>query len=465
MTELRTSPVTDLERGLQILGYRFLPVGGFDAAGNLKMPDDFKLPDAWSATVGRVTASPDWEDLLSILGVLATPGSDWSCWKIALSFRDGTLRVVLVRGGTMSAAGSQVALNWANNVWPRIGSLRDYAGRRRVLPEGLTDAVSTVAGDVKDSPYWDKKLPDKKQQKAFEAQKLRVHNALDLLIDVAKFIATITTKSKVLATVLWYDAQRPSVPSSQVAWQPLHQIYNGFNLRAVHYWWNSGWDSTSPPSYPFVFSSTVPRRGWSVTDVAHEPWELAGAFYPNGSWAPPRPPTPVRHRECDESSGRRICWWEPGPAALLEEDAASGEPADAGAGPGFEPPDLSALQGSALPGSAPPAEVEPAESEPEAIGAVAGEDEPEVFAPLVLAYGVPPEDDALIAAGRIEDGVWYPLADEEEAAVPDLIALPALGIVASADSSCKGWRPSGQLPSAAALSPAASPSAPQTPPR
>ena len=122
MSESQAGPVTALEKGLQVLGYRFLPPGGFDAAGNLRMPDDFKLPDAWKETIGRVTASPDWEDLLGILGVLATPGSDWSCWRVALSFGDGTLRVVIVRGGTMSrpAPGSRST----GPTTPGRGSLR-----------------------------------------------------------------------------------------------------------------------------------------------------------------------------------------------------------------------------------------------------------------------------------------------------------------------------------------------------
>ena len=285
-----------------------------------------------------------------------------------------------------------------------------------------------------------------------------MHTGLDLLSDVAKFIASITTKSKVLATVLWYDPRRPSVPAPQVTWQPLFQVYNGFNLRAIHYWWNSGWESSSPQTYPFVFSSTVPRRGWGVTDVAHEPWELAGAFYPNGNWVPPRPPAPVRHRECDESSGRRICWWEPGPA-LGEEAELTGEPVYEGAASPFDPPDLSPLQEEAAPSSFPPQGSETAASE------AAGEEEEQAApVPLVLAYGVPPEDDVLIASGRIEDGVWYPLPEDEDT-VPESIALPALGVVASADGACRAWRPSGQLPSVAALSPAAWPSAPRTPPR
>src|SRR3954451_12992597 len=274
--------MTAFDSGMRMLHYHFIPPGAFDANGNLVLP--FQPPAAWSETVGRVTQSPDWDGLLDILGVLASPGSDWSCWRVGVSFLDGTLKVVIIRGATLGAAGSQTGLNWSNNLWPRISSLRDYAGRRRVLPKGLTDGIAAVTKQVNDSPYWTKPIADDKARAARDYQKWKVSTALDLISHVAEFLAGITVKSKVLATVLWFDPQRGSVPGDKFYWAPLHQLYDGFNQRAIHYWWNSAWNTTTPNTYPFICSNGVKRRGYGVTDVAHEPWELASALYPSSSW-------------------------------------------------------------------------------------------------------------------------------------------------------------------------------------
>lgn len=436
MTTTGSSPVVDFQAGMQVLGYRLIPTAAFDAAGNLKMPADFQLPRAWGETVGKVTASPDWESLLGILGVLATPGTDWSCWRVGVNFRDGILRLIVVRAGAVGESGSRLALNWANNFWPRVGTLREYAGRKRLLPAGLTDAVSNVAGQVKSSPYWEKDLPDGPQKAAFELLKWRVSTGLDLLAHVAEFLGSITTKSKILATVLWFDPKHGSVPGQQLQWLPLHQLYNSWGMRAIHYWWNPGWASTSPNSYPFISSSTLQRKGLGVTDVAHEPWELAGAIYPNGNWPPQASPVPTtppsaRHRICEEQDGKLRCHWERETALAAGE--VTGQAIEESAVTGLPARDVSALE-------------EPAPLGPPAGAASVSEaGETGEAAPLVLAYRIPPDEGTYLGGGHLREGVWYPL-EEDEPGIPELIALPVLGVVATADGSCLGWRPTGELP-------------------
>ena len=450
MTGLRVAPVHAFDVGLQMLGYRFIPSGAFDSSNNLQMPADFKLPGAWSETVGRVTNSPDWEELLNILGILATPGSAWSCWRVAVNFRQGILRVIVARPGQLSDAGSQVALNWANNSWPRIASLRDYAGRKRLLPAGLTDGVKNVSDQVKGSPYWDKKVPDDKQP-AFDLLRWKVFTGLDLIAHVAEFLGSITTKSKVLATVLWYDPKHSSVPAPQLRWAPLHQLYDGFGLRAIHYWWNFNWDTTKPATYPFPSSAVLKRKGFGVTDVAHEPRELAEALYPNSNWAPPPPPPPPpREWVCEEDlNGKQRCRWQPASRLAAEQEPPAGAGDDERMAP-FDSPDLSAFERPTRGLLAPGGEGNDGEGVP----------------PLVLAYGLPLEGSAFLGAGTIRDGIWFPLEEDQES-ITESIALPSLGIVARADGFSQGWRPAGQLPKieTALRTPAAWPSAPRTPPR
>jgi hypothetical protein len=423
-------PQAALEFGLQTQGYRFLPPSGFDAAGNLRLPQDFELPASWSETVGKVTASPDWTDLLQILGPLATPGSDWYCWRVAVGFHDGTLRVLVARPGSM-AGGSQVAANWAGNFWDLVGRLKQYAGRKHLLPVGLTDAVKAVAGDVKDSPYWDRQVP-KKQQKDFQALKWRVSTGLDLIAKAAELLASITVRSKVQATVLWYDPNDGAVPTNKVQWAPLHQFYGVLGQRTVHYWWNYAWDTTQPQAYPFVYNSAALRSSFLVCGVAHQPWELAGTLYPNGHWAPPAPaPAPARHRVCEDIDGKMRCWWEPGTYLAAEEPAPASEGVSfGGAEVPFAGPALDSLE---VPAVAAEVTLEAGGSQPPSVAA---------SEPSILAYGL---EGGRLGEGSVRDGIWYPRPEDEEA-IPDCIALPALGLVAWADAASGGWRPEVELP-------------------
>jgi hypothetical protein len=440
--------MSDFDAGMRMLHYYFIPPGAFDVNGNLVMPSDFQLPASWSDTVGRVTQSPDWAGLFDVLGVLASPGSDWYCRRVAVSFHDGTLKVIVVRGGTLGPPGSHIALNWSNNLWPRLSSLREYAGRKRLLPKGLADGVSAVAKAVDGSPYWTKPIDDEKAKAARDYRKWQVSTALDLIGHVAEFIGGITTGSKVLATVLWCDPQRGAVPSKDVYWAPLDQLYDGFDQRAIHYWWNSAWNTTTPPAYPFVYSGSVPHKS-GVTDVAHEPWELASAIYPSGNWppsvdAPSAPAQGQPHRICDYDVDPPRCHW--GTVDTLVADDLERVEGDGAAAPAPKPADLAALESPAFPGEGPEGMDEPAPAR-EMLLADGG-----AVRPLVLAHQLPSDGGTLLGGGYVQEGVWYPNPDDEPS-IPRLVWLPSLGLVAEADGSLRGWRPTAAVPEVVAARP------------
>jgi hypothetical protein len=251
------------------------------------------VPADWSRTVGRVAAEPAWSDLFNILGTLVAPGTAWTCWRVGIAFRNGTIGIVIARARHSTPEMSQ---NWSDNLWTSVLSkMRDYAGRRYVLPAALVDAMSDTGERVKSSPYWTKydHLPAEDPRRVnLNAEKIRVVGGVDVLVSLAKLVAAATTQGKVLSTVLWYDPNRPSIPATELGgWKPLHAMYDAWQNRAVHYWWNSGCEIAAKPgffsSYPFVYSGSLKLRGWEVTDVAHAPWELAAAFYPLGNWPAP----------------------------------------------------------------------------------------------------------------------------------------------------------------------------------
>lgn len=284
-----------LYSGFGVMGYRFLPPTSFGPTGELLWPSGLPVAPGWDQAIGRVTRSPEWGELFSILGVLMAPGTAWSCWRVALSFHRGIIRVLIVRGGSMTN-GQQVSVNWSNNLWLTVLSkLKTYAGRRLVIPAPVAEAITSVAGGVRELPYWTQyeNLPDGKEgpdprkvQRA--ALKFRTFQALGIIEMFAKLIASATVSGKVLSTVMWFDPQRGSLPTAQIAWPPLHILYDQWQSRAIHYWWNSAC-RTSPgkfASYPVVRGQQQ-LSGIGVTDVAHANWDIAGAMYPDGNWPPP----------------------------------------------------------------------------------------------------------------------------------------------------------------------------------
>lgn len=430
--------------GMNILNYHFLPTGAFDANGNLALPADFAVPAGWSETVGRVTQSPDFDSLLRILGTLTVPGKDWSCWRVALNFRDGTLRVVIARDVKATGPNEQIALNWSGNLWSAVlVPLKSYAGRRKTLPPVVTDALSRVIDTVTGSAYWDRPLADEKAAQALAYNKWRVGAALGLVKAFVEFISGLTSSSKVLTTVLWYDSANPSVPAGSIRWAPLHQLYDGSGIRAVHYRWNSNWSGT-PRSYPFVYGANLPRRGWGVTDVPHQPWDLARAMYPNTQWPDldaPKTTTPAKPRcrrvrvdegwewVCDDMLAAPEAIDDSGYATPFAPDMPEFESVVAG---GSQPVDTDTDEG--------PADLA-AVVEPE----LATEPENATTRPAVLAHELPALGGLPIGAGELVDGLWVP-NDDVAARVPPLIWLPANGHVAEADGEGTGWRPSGSIP-------------------
>lgn len=430
-----------LSAALNEMNYTFLPNGAFDANHNVVLPSDFKPPASWDQTVGVVTQSPDWAALQKILGTLVTPGSDWSCWRVALSLHGGALRVIILRA--VGSAGSQAGLNFANNLWSGVlQPLKEYAGRRRLLPQVATDAIKAVANATKDSSYWTNPKDNDQQQKERAYSKWQVTGALSILVSFVDLIASITVRSKVLVTMLWYDPDHPAVPTAQVEWLPIHQTYNGYNLRAIHYWWNSGWDSVSPNAYPFVYGAGVQLRGPAVTDVPHEPWELARMFYPLGNWpagldAEPGPP--LAHRVCEPSdNGRMRCWTE-----LAESlTGPSNESPHAGA----NAPLTLIIDGTVL-------------TEMEAL--VRGTDAPPTGQPVVpgardaltvtaspaavLAHSLPWLGGSLLGGGILRGGIWYP-DEASEPSIPGTVWLPSLQATAVFEAGRAGWVPASPIP-------------------
>jgi hypothetical protein len=424
---------TTVHAGLGVMNYRFLPTGAFDQAGNLQLPEGLGVPASWNETVGQVTASPDWISLLQILGVMTVPGTDYSCWKVAVSFHDARLRVVLIRGVDGANRNPQVGLNWSDNVWSQVlVPLRAYAGRRKVLPAWLGDALTEVSTAITGSEYWNKPLADEQAIARRELQKWRVTAGLGLLMHVAKLASTITTSSRVLATVLWYDAKQPSMSARDVAWAPLHRLYDAHNIRAIHYRWNT---TLAAETYPFIYGADVKRRGWGVTDVAHQPWELARAFYPNGNW-PDLDAMVLAEYQNARPRCRRVKDWDgtwttecddpipnaaPPPSAALLAAAAAARPADLAA---FAARGIRSLM--------------PADEEDDVR-------ESTVAAPVVEACATPATGGQPLGPGRIVDDAWIP-DDAIANGVPETVWLPSLGRVAEFDGFSATWRPSAFVP-------------------
>lgn len=431
MNVAATDPTTAFTTGLNELNYTFLPAGAFDSNGNLSMPAGFSLPAGWSETVGRVTASPDFVSLLKILGVLTVSGTDWWCWRVALSFHDGTLRVVIARPTGAVGDNEQIALNWANNLWSVVlTQLKSYAGRKRAVPQVATDALTAVIDAVTQSGYWNRPQNDDRANAALALTKWKVTSALGLVKSFAELIAGITVSSKVLTTVLWFDATHPSVPADQIRWSPLHQLYDGMGARAIHYRWNSGWPGP-PPTYPFVYSSSLKRRGWGVTDVAHQPWDLARALYPNGDW----PDLDAQSAAAARARCRRVLvdntWtW------ICDETVELAE------SPLIRPESVPfPRERSAL-------EVQVRSEYRNPGNGFASEDLVEKAVqksrPLVVAHDLPWRGGDPLAEGALDDGRWTPIDDDPK--VPPLLWLPATGEVAAADEYTQSWRPVGEIP-------------------
>jgi hypothetical protein len=287
------TPTEEFGLGMQLLGYRFIPGGAFDANGNIALPADFHLPEGWHDTVGQVAASPAWQDLLSVLSALTVPRdkSYWWCWRVGIAFRQGKIHLIVARPWSGNA---QIDKVWSDHFWAVVmSSMKAYAGRRYLLPVGLGSALQAMAGTVKESSYWSRE-PDSRwsdDQKArwkveHEETKWRVTTALGLFGDIAAALGGVTTSGKVLGTCLWYDPKSNHSAADLGPFLPLHQTYTAWNLRLINYWWN--WGCRAPGgapgkfvAAPIVYSASVQRDGLGVTDVAHQPWDLDGAIYPD----------------------------------------------------------------------------------------------------------------------------------------------------------------------------------------
>lgn len=462
--------VGSLNIALNVMNYHSLPTGGFDSNGNVKLPSDFAFPSSWSETVGRVTQSPDWGSLLKILGALTVPNTDYTCYRVAVSFSGGILRIVLVKDA--EGLSGNTALNWSNNVWSGVlKPLKAYAGRRKALPPVAVDALKAVNQAVSGSPYWSKPIPDgikpgddDKTQRAKRAAqeaaivardltKWRVETALSLVGHFLEFIAGLTSSSKVLTTVLWYHNRYPHVYGKELRWPPVHQLYDDWNQRAVHYWWNVGWRLRKPGAYPFVYSSTLRRKGWGITDVPHQPWELAARFYPLYAWrdldqlALERE---IRRQQERNARCRRVKdadgLWEwvcpPDVKDVSDMEAALDEV-------GFAESSPSAQAELAVPYSA--AADAPTADRRIPLAGFSASETTELVAPVVHAHELPGNGNRLIGAGHLRDGCWFP-TPEVAPAVPPIVWLPALGRVGEADGVVRGWRLTSEVPTAVALS-------------
>ena len=440
-----------IDAGLNILNYHSLPTGAFDANGNVVLPSDFSVPQGWSETVGRVTQSPDFGALLKILGTLTAPKTDWHCWRVAISFSNGTLRVVIVRGVHEVGGDQQVGLSWSGNLWDRVvlNGLKAYAGRQKALPPVLTDALGRVIDAVTGSSYWDRPIADDKVRKTRDDRKWQVTSALGLVRSFVDLVAGLTTSSKVLVTVLWFNAEQGSIEGRNVHWAPLHQLYDGYNVRAVHYWWNSAWDTTNPRTYPFVYGGALRRRGWGVTDVAHQPWELAGAFYPKYTWPdldeqtrasqPPAPRQVCRRVKTPDGGWEVICLDQP--ATVFADDAVvvAAAPFDRDVA-AFEAarPSVDAVATTPAPDTE-----DAQEAVEEGVDDVAASGSP--AAPLLLAHEPPALGGAFVAEGSLRNGLWVPDATAEHL-VPPTVWLRGIGLTAEFDESGEGWRVSAEVP-------------------
>ncbi len=283
-----------------------------------------------------------------------------------------------------------------------------------------------------------------------------VTSALGLVQTFVNLIGSISVSSNVLVTVLWYDSKNPSAPAGTKPWAPLHVMYDGWRMRAIHYRWNPGWAMPQRRSYPFVYSSTLKRKGWDITDVAHEPWELAQAFYPLGHWPPPAPAaapagTMVCHRERD--------WSVPADAPYTEKWTTVCEPAPAGPARVFadhDPAVLPAEDGAVVLDE--PDGVEDGRWErvrlltagtetPPADTDVSAETAPEAAAAgvsAITAHLMPRRGGEPLGVGRVEDDQWIPSADVEPR-VPPMIWLPHLERVAEFDGQTQTWALAAQL--------------------
>jgi len=151
-----TTAVGSLNTALGLMGYVSVPGGAFDASGNITLPEGFAVPQGWGETVGRVTRSPDFQSLLHILGTLTAPGTDWTCYRVALSFQTGQLRVILVRDTQAVGDNQTLGANWSNNLWSTVvPELKNYAGSARIIPPVNVDALNAVVDKTKEAPYWE----------------------------------------------------------------------------------------------------------------------------------------------------------------------------------------------------------------------------------------------------------------------------------------------------------------------
>lgn len=403
-----TTPVQEFYAGLGVLGYQFIPDSAFDSAGNIVLPSDFRAPPEWAEVSGRIASVPAWSDLHRVLGALTVSGSPWYSWRVAVSFHNGVMRVIVARARTSNV---QVDTNWSTNFWNVVvPSLQRYAGRRYLVPPGLAETTSRAASDVKSSSYWTRDPApgwSDEQKNAFivkrDATRWRVNAALTLAEHLLSFIAQATIAGKVLVTTLWYDTTG-AVPASQLGgYQPLHQVYSAGTKRLINYWWN--WKARTAPGrfsvYPFVFSSSVQRTGIGVVNVAHQPWELAAAVYPDGSWGP--------------TLGLQ--------AHDLQDTA--------------EDPTVYSLVAAA------PARQAFGVDVPEEMFA-----SDSASASLIAAHEIPDRSGSFLAFGTLVDGTFVP---EGSAQLPELIWLPAVGVLASREDAGH-YRMAGQLP-AASLTP------------
>ena len=403
--------VQEFNSGMNILGYRFIPEATFDSAGNIVLPSDFQAPPEWNDTVGRIVVHPAWSDLFKILGVMTTQGG-WWCWRVAVAFASGEVRVLFSRPRT---ANPQVDLNWSNNFWNVvIPKMKSYAGRRYLLPAGLGDALSGVAGSVRDSGYWSREPNPKwtdKQKAEFiakrDALKWRVSTALDLFAHLAAAAGQATMSGKVLATGLWYDGVGGAVDPGQLGgFAPLHQTYTGWAQRHINYWWNFNCraPSKAPGQFahaPVIYSTAVQRTGLGVTNVAHQPWDMAAAMYPDGDFRPKTltdaGPAP------DDAAGVA----DPTDYTLVADTSVSAE--------------IDAILDTGAP--APAGSMGPA---------------------LVAAHSLPDLGGGFLVFGSLIDGVFR---CDDGAALPPTVWLPGVGVLASREPD-RTFKVAGQLPPA-----------------
>lgn len=480
--------------GLAAMNYVSLPSGAFDGAGNIVFPADFALPRGWSDTYGRITQSPDWDALQRMCSAFTVPGTDYSCWRVALSFYNGEFRLILIKyAGNLTRS---EAVNWADNVWEMTAEMQGYAGRVKALPQVALDLLTRTGNAVRDSGYWDRPIPDGvkpgdsdevAERKRREAQlkreqlqhrKWQVSGALAVIDHVLQFLGSLTRKSRVQCTVLWYQNNLSHVSGDRLDWPVMHRLYDAMNRRAIHYWWNSDWNAVRPPAYPFVYSTAVKRRGVGVTNVEHQPWDLAQRFYPLGSWpdldrqlleeevrlgdedqrrfeGAARAARCIRARNDDEGPAWR--WhWECPPGTNIDDIRARSR-APRPARPYLTWPRQTA---TGLGTARAVVQVQPASSDddiphdPEEVVADSATTAP--VAPSVVVHALPGAGNQIVGRGTLYDDIWTP-DDEDEDRIPPIVWLPTLGRVAELDGSVLGWRLTAFLPYVVAVSTSSDP--------